>query len=60
MFSTHKRGHPVLFVALLVVAVYVILSGTVAMSSGRRCSPGWDPQWNVIPPGWECHRSAGR
>lgn len=61
MLSTSRRsGHPLVFVVLLAVAVYTVVSGAVAMSSSRSCGPGWDVTWRVAPPGWECRRDLGR
>ena len=61
MLSIRRRtGHPVLFVVLLAVAVYSVVSGAVAMTTSRSCGPGWDVTWRVAPPQWECHRDLGR
>ena len=56
MLSHHRRTHPLVSVILVVVAVYTVLSGAVAMTGDSTCANGWESAWRVFPPGWECQR----
>lgn len=61
MRTTRKAaGHPILFTVLLVVAVYVVISGAVSLSTDHTCAFGWQAKWRAFPPGWECQRDFGR
>jgi hypothetical protein len=49
-----KRG--IGFVLIIIVLVYAIVSGGVALTTGRDCSDRGlvRASWNIFPPRWEC------
>jgi hypothetical protein len=60
VLAARKRArHSLAFVVVLLAALYLVVSGTVAMSTDRGCGPGWDVTWRVVPPGWVCTRDLG-
>jgi hypothetical protein len=40
---------------ILVILGYALISGGVALSTGRKCSDqGLDRSWVFVPPHWDC------
>jgi hypothetical protein len=51
--TTSKRGLG--FLLIVAVLVYALISGGVALSTGRDCSDkGLVREWNFVPPRWDC------
>ena len=50
-----KSGRGLGFFLIIAVLVYGLVSGGIALSTGRKCSDkGLAREWNWVPPRWDC------
>lgn len=50
-----RSGRGIGFFILVVVLAYAVVSGGVALTTGRKCGDlGRQREWRLVPPGWEC------
>ena len=53
-----RRGSGPLWFVMLAVAIFVLYSATLALSTADKCGSGLK-HWEVFPPGWECDAATG-
>jgi hypothetical protein len=50
-----RSGRGLGFVLILAVIIFGLISGAVALTTGRKCSDkGLAREWVFFPPHWEC------
>ena len=53
-----KEGQStMMFLVLLAVILYVLVSGAIAVGTSDKCGKlNADKHWSIVPPRWECDR----
>jgi hypothetical protein len=51
--SLDRHGSSPIWFVFLVVAIFVLYSATVALTTADDCGD-LDKEWELFPPGWEC------
>ena len=56
MPTTHRTRSSLMFWLALLLAVYVVVSAGIAVSTADECDGGLDGSktWQPLPPHWEC------
>ena len=53
--ANNRSGRGIGFLLIIAVLAYALVSGGVALTTGRKCSDqGLERSWVVFPPHWEC------